>query len=72
MAVAGSVVVVANPTAGAGKAGRLIGRVNRILDELGVDHEIRVSGSPEEMERLARAAGEQGAHRRGPRGATAA
>jgi diacylglycerol kinase (ATP) len=56
----GSVVVVANPTAGDGKAGRLIGRVNAILDELGVDHEIRVSGSAEEMEQLARTAGEQG------------
>jgi diacylglycerol kinase (ATP) len=56
----GSVVVVANPTAGDGKAGRLIGRVNAILDALGVDHEIRVSGSAEEMEQLARTAGEQG------------
>ena len=60
MTAAGSVVVVANPTAGDGKAGRLIGRVNAILDEIGVDHEIRVSGSPEEMEQLAHAAGEQG------------
>ena len=60
MTAPGSVVVVANPTAGDGKAGRLIGRVNAILDQLGVDHEIRVSGSPEEMEQLARAAGEQG------------
>ena len=60
MTAPGSVVVVANPAAGDGKAGRLIGRVNAILDELGVDHEIRVSGSPEELEQLARAAGEQG------------
>jgi diacylglycerol kinase (ATP) len=60
MTAAGSVVVVANPTAGDGKAGRLIGRVNAILDEIGVDHEIRVSGSAEEMEQLAHAAGEQG------------
>jgi diacylglycerol kinase (ATP) len=56
----GSVVVVANPTAGDGKAGRLIGKVNAILEQLGVDHEIRVSGSPEEMEQLAHAVGEQG------------
>jgi len=56
----GSVVVVANPTAGDGKAGRLIGKVNAILEQLGVDHEIRVSGSPEELEQLAHAAGEQG------------
>src|SRR6476646_2419029 len=55
-----SVVVVANPTAGDGKAGRLIGRVNTILDEIGVDHAIRVSSSAEEMGSLARAAGEHG------------
>ena len=52
--------MVANPTAGDGKAGRLIGKVNAILEQLGVDHEIRVSGSPEELEQLAHAAGEQG------------
>ena len=46
--------MVANPTAGEGKAGRLIGRVNAILDEIGVDHEIRVSSSAEEMGSLAR------------------
>ena len=57
MAAAGSVVVLANPTAGEGKAGRLIGRVNAILDEIGIDHEIRVSGSAQEMESLARSAG---------------
>lgn len=61
MAVAGSIVVVANPTAGNGKAGRLIGRVARILGEIGIDHEIRVSGSATEMEHLAREAAEQGA-----------
>jgi diacylglycerol kinase (ATP) len=57
MTPAGSVTVLANPTAGEGKAGRLIGRVNAILDEVGVDHEIQVSRSAEEMEALARAAG---------------
>ncbi len=60
MTAPGSVVVVANPTAGDGKAGRLIGKVNAILEQLGVDHEIRVSGSPGELEQLAHAAGEQG------------
>jgi diacylglycerol kinase (ATP) len=60
MTGAGSVVVLANPTAGDGKAGRLIGRVHAILDEVGVDHEIQISRSAEEMEALARAAGEQG------------
>lgn len=60
MGAAGSVVVLANPTAGDGKAGRLIGRVHAILDEIGVDHEIRVSGSAEDLEALARGAGERG------------
>jgi diacylglycerol kinase (ATP) len=60
MTAAGSVVVLANPTAGDGKAGRLIGRVHAVLDEIGVDHEIQVSRSAEEMETLARSAGEQG------------
>ena len=60
MTGAGSVVVLANPTAGDGKAGRLIGRVHAILDEIGVDHEIQISRSAEEMEALARAAGEPG------------
>ncbi len=58
MTAPGSVTVLANPSAGEGKAGRLIGRVHAILDEVGVDHEIQVSRSAEEMEALARAAGE--------------
>jgi diacylglycerol kinase (ATP) len=57
----GPVVVVANPTAGRGKGGRLIGRVDATLSEIGVDHEIRVSTSAADLERLAREAGEQGA-----------
>lgn len=56
----GSVVVLANPTAGQGKAGRLIGKVDSILHDLDVDHEIRVSESGRDLERLAREAGEQG------------
>jgi diacylglycerol kinase (ATP) len=61
MASAGSIVVVVNPTAGDGKAGRLIGRVAKTLKEIGIDHEIRVSGSAAELENLAREAAEQGA-----------
>lgn len=61
MALAGPIVVVANPTAGDGKGGRLIGRVAKILTEIGIDHEIRVSGSASEMETFAREAAEQGA-----------
>jgi diacylglycerol kinase (ATP) len=61
VAPAGSIVVVANPTAGGGKAGRRIGRVAKILSEIGVDHEIRVSGSAKELEQLAREAAQSGA-----------
>ena len=43
MAIRGSIVVVANPTAGRGKGGRLIGKVDRLLRGAGIDHEIRVS-----------------------------
>ena len=61
MAPGGSVVVVANPTAGRGKAGRLIGKVDRLLHGVGVDHEIRVSESGPALEGLARAAARDGA-----------
>jgi diacylglycerol kinase (ATP) len=61
MAASTPVVVVANPTAGGGKAGRLIGKVYRILSELDVEHEIRVSESAEDLERLAREAAGDGA-----------
>jgi diacylglycerol kinase (ATP) len=56
-----TVVVVANPTAGRGKAGKLIGRADRILHELRVDHEVQVSESAEDLERAARGAAEGGA-----------
>jgi diacylglycerol kinase (ATP) len=56
-----TVVVVANPTAGRGRAGKLIGRVTAELNALGVDHRVRVSESAEDLERLARAAAEEGA-----------
>ena len=61
MDVAARLVVVANPSAGGGKAGRLIGRVDAHLHALGLDHEIRVSESAAELERLARTAAEDGA-----------
>ncbi len=57
----GPVVVIANPTAGGGKAGRLIGKVDALLRGLRVDHEIRVTESPAEMESAARAAASEGA-----------
>jgi diacylglycerol kinase (ATP) len=56
-----NLVVVANPTAGHGRAGRLIGKVTTALHRLRVPHEIRVSESGPDVERLARAAAEGGA-----------
>jgi diacylglycerol kinase (ATP) len=56
----GSVVVVANPTAGHGKAGRLIGKVDRLLHEHGISHEILVSESGPGLQRLVREAAEGG------------
>jgi diacylglycerol kinase (ATP) len=55
------VVVVANPTAGRGKAGRLIGKVERLLREAGVAHDIRVSESGEDLAALTSAAADEGA-----------
>jgi diacylglycerol kinase (ATP) len=54
------VVVVANPTAGRGRAGKLIGRVEARLHGLGVGHETRVSESSVDLERLARSYAEAG------------
>ena len=56
-----TVVVVVNPTAGRGRAATSIGRVATRLDALGVDHRIRVAESAQDLERLARAAAEEGA-----------
>src|ERR687898_1992434 len=54
-------VVVANPTAGRGRAGRVIGEVTTGLHALRVPHEIRVSESGPDLERIAREAAEGGA-----------
>jgi diacylglycerol kinase family enzyme len=56
-----TVVVVVNPTAGRGKAGKLVGRADRILHEKGIDHVMRVSESAEDLERKVRAAAVEGA-----------
>jgi diacylglycerol kinase (ATP) len=53
-------IVVANPAAGRGKAGKLIGKVDHLLLEMGLKHEIRISSSGEHLMELARDAGEQG------------
>lgn len=55
------VVVVANPTAGGGKAGKLIGRADSLLRDLRIEHRILVTRSPGEMEAAAREAAEEGA-----------
>src|SRR5688500_16816482 len=60
MADAPDLVVIVNPAAGHGKAGRLIGKVTTALHRLRVPHEIRVSESGPDVERLARVAAEQG------------
>jgi diacylglycerol kinase (ATP) len=60
MADAPDLVVVANPAAGHGRAGRLIGKVTTGLHRLRVPHEIRVSESGADLERLARVAAESG------------
>jgi diacylglycerol kinase (ATP) len=60
MGASAPVVVVANPTAGRGKAGRRIGAVDSILRSLRVDHEIRVAGSATEMQETCRSLGEEG------------
>jgi len=61
MADVPGLVVVANPAAGHGKAGRLIGKVTSALHRLRLPHEIRVSESGPDVERLARVAAEGGA-----------
>jgi len=58
---AAPVVVVANPTAGSGKAGRLIGKADAILRDLRVEHEVRVSTSGTDLEATVREAADDGA-----------
>jgi diacylglycerol kinase (ATP) len=60
MAEPPGLVVVANPAAGHGRAGRLIGKVTTALHRLRVPHEIRVSESGTDLELLARVAAEAG------------
>jgi len=58
---AAEVVVVANPTAGRGRSGKVIGKVDRLLREAGVVHEIVLSESGPDLEHRAREAAEAGA-----------
>ena len=48
-------VVVANPSAGGGKAGKIIGRVTHGLHDAGIDHEVVVSSSGPDLEERVRA-----------------
>jgi diacylglycerol kinase (ATP) len=52
--------VVANPASGGGKGAGHIRRVSALLGELGIPHEMLVSGGPGEPEQLARRAAEDG------------
>lgn len=61
MSARGSVVVVVNPSAGRGKAGRLIGKIDTLLHRAGVRHEIRVSESAQDLQAQVRSAAEDGA-----------
>lgn len=56
-----AVVVVANPTAGRGRGGRLIPRVDALLRSLGVGHTLRICEGPQDPERLAWLAATDGA-----------
>ncbi len=56
-----TVVVVANPAAGRGRAGRRIGQVVSQLTDLGIAHHVRVAESAGDLEHLARRAAEDGA-----------
>lgn len=57
----GSLIVVANPSAGRSKAGRAVGKVDRLLHDAGLAHTIRISESAPDLTRLAREAAEEGA-----------
>jgi len=61
MAESDDVVVVVNPTAGRGKAGKLVGKVDRLLIEAGVPHTVEVSDSATGLKDLAHTAAERGA-----------
>lgn len=52
--------VIANPAAGRGKSARLAPKVHRLLLEMGVEHQMRMSESPDAPERLAHEAASSG------------
>ena len=56
-----AMVVVANPTAGHGKAGKVVGKVDHLLRTAGVEHEIVLSESAADLETRVRRAATDGA-----------
>ena len=62
---AGPLVVVANPAAGNGKAGKVIGKLEHLLSEAGIPHEISLSTSGPDLEERVRVAAGGGAARVG-------
>jgi diacylglycerol kinase (ATP) len=62
---AAPLVVVANPAAGNGKAGKVIGKLEQLLAAAGVPHEIALSTSGPDLEDRVRAAAAAGARRVG-------
>ena len=61
MANPGPTVLIANPTAGGGKAGKLIGKADAILRDLRVDHQVLVTESAQDMEDTCHREAEAGA-----------
>src|SRR5947209_7196271 len=55
------IAIVANPTSGRGKGGKLVPQVVGLLRSMGVDHSMHVCAGPADPERLARQAVEDGA-----------
>ena len=58
---AAPIVVVANPAAGNGKAGKIVGKVDHLLGEAGIPHEIVLSTSGPDLQERVRAAAAGGA-----------
>ena len=56
-----AMVVVANPSAGHGKAGKVVGKVDQLLHAAGVEHEIVLSESAADLEARVRRAATDGA-----------
>jgi len=59
--MAAPMIVVANPTAGHGKAGKIVGRLDHLLHTAGIDHELVLSESGPDLEARVRRAAEGGA-----------